>query len=115
MPLFLHQVSYTTEAMAHLLAEPQDRFAAVRAPIEKLGGRIEHGYFAFGEHDAVLITEMPDHISAAAIALAFAAGGALKSCSTTLLLTNAEALDAMRKAANCGYQPIAKAASAAAR
>jgi hypothetical protein len=31
------------------------------------------------------------------------------------LLTNAEALDAMRKAANCGYQPIAKAASAAAR
>jgi uncharacterized protein with GYD domain len=115
MPRFLHQVSYTTDAMARLLDNPQDRFDAVRAPIEKLGGRIEHGYFAFGEHDAVLITEMPDHISAAAIALAFAAGGALKSCSTTTLLTNAEALDAMRKAATCGYQPIAKAASAAGR
>jgi uncharacterized protein with GYD domain len=115
MPRFLHQVSYTSEAMARLLDNPQDRFDAVRAPIEKLGGRIEHGYFAFGEHDAVLITEMPDHISAAAIALAFAAGGALKSCSTTMLLTNAEALDAMRKAATCGYQPITKAASAAAR
>jgi uncharacterized protein with GYD domain len=101
--------------MAQLLANPQDRFTAVRAPIEKLGGRIEHGYFAFGEHDAVLITEMPDHISAAAIALAFAAGGALKSCNTTLLLSNAEALDAMRKAATCGYQPIVKAASAAVR
>jgi len=114
MPRFLHQVSYTSEAMARLLADPQDRFEAVRGPIEKLGGKIEHGYFAFGEHDAVLITEMPDTISAAAIALAFAAGGTLRTCTTTPLLTAAEALDAMRKAASCGYQPIAAAAGAAA-
>lgn len=115
MPRFLHQVSYTSEAMARMIANPQDRFEAVRAPIEKLGGKIEHGYFAFGEHDAVLITEMPDTISAAAISLAFAAGGALKNCSTIALLTTAEALDAMRKAATCGYQPITKAATAATR
>jgi len=115
MPRFLHQVSYTSESMAQMLANPQDRFEAVRGPIEKLGGRIEHGYFAFGDHDAVLITEMPDNISAAAIALAFAAGGALRNCTTTMLLTTAEALDAMRKAAACGYKPIAKAASAASR
>jgi uncharacterized protein with GYD domain len=75
MPRFLHQVSYTSEAMSRLIANPQDRFEAVRGPIEKLGGKIEHGYFAFGEHDAILITDMPDNVSAAAIALAFAAGG----------------------------------------
>ena len=69
MPRFLHQVSYTADALARLIANPQDRFEAVRGPIEKLGGKIEHGYFAFGEHDAVLITEMPDNVSAAAIAL----------------------------------------------
>jgi uncharacterized protein with GYD domain len=115
MPRFLHQVSYTSEALAGLIANPHDRFEAVRGPIEKLGGKIEHGYFAFGEHDAVLITEMPDNISAAAIALAFAAGGALRNCTTTALLTTAEALDAMRKAATCGYKPIAKAATAATR
>jgi uncharacterized protein with GYD domain len=115
MPRFLHQLSYTPEAMAQLIANPQDRFEAVRAPIEKLGGRVEHGYFAFGEHDAVLITEMPDSVSAAAIALAFAAGGTLRNCTTTALLTAAEAQDAMRKAATCGYKPITKAASAASR
>src|SRR5713226_10235639 len=115
MPRFLHQISYTTEAVAQLIAHPQDRFEAVRAPIEKLGGKVEHGYFAFGDHDAVLITEMPDNVSAAAIALAFAGGGALKNCTTTPLLTTAEALDAMRKAAACGYKPIAKAATAASR
>src|SRR6201981_2570013 len=106
MPRFLHQVSYTPEAMAQLIAHPQDRFEAARGPIEKLGGKVEHGYFAFGEHDVVLITEMPDNISAAAIALAFTAGGAIRNCNTTALLTAAEAQDAMRKAATCGYKPI---------
>src|SRR6516162_1031574 len=113
VPRFLHQVSYTSEALARLITNPQDRFEAVRAPIEKLGGKIEHGYFAFGEHDAILITEMPDTVSAAAIALAFAAGGALRNCSTTALMTNAEALDAMRKAATCGYKAIGAGAAAA--
>ena len=113
MPRFLHQVSLTSEALARLIANPQDRLEVVRGPIEKLGGKLEHGYFAFGEHDAILITEMPDNISAAAIALAFAAGGSQRSCATTPLLTTAEALDAMRKAATCGYKPIAAAAGAA--
>src|ERR1043165_6751437 len=115
MPRFLHQVSYTSEAMSRLISHPQDRFEAVRGPIEKLGGKMEHGYFAFGEHDAILITEMPDSISAAAIALAFAAGGALRTCNTTALLTAAEAQDAMRKAATSGSKPITTTATAAAR
>src|SRR5215469_5824968 len=115
MPRFLHQVSYTPEAISRLITNPQDRFEAVRGPIEKLGGKIEHGYFAFGEYDAILITEMPDSVSAAAIALAFAAGGSLRNCTTTPLLTTAEALDAMRKAATCGYKPLQAAAGAAGR
>jgi len=107
MPFFLLPVSYTPEALARLIANPQDRFEAVRAPVEKLGGKIKDSYFAFGRSDAVLITEMPDNFSVAAIALAFAAGGALSNCQTTPLMTNAEALDAMRKAGTCGYKPIA--------
>jgi len=63
----------------------------------------------------MLITEMPDNGSAAAIALAFAAGGSLRSCTTTPLLTTAEALDAMRKAATCGYKPLQAATGAAGR
>jgi len=114
MPFFLHQVSYTPEAMARLIANPQDRIEAVRGPIEKLGGKIQHGYFAFGEYDTVLITEMPDTVNAAAIALAFCAGGALSKCQTTALLTTAEAMDAMRKASACGYKPVGATASAAA-
>ena len=112
MPFCLHQVGYTPDALAKLIANPQDRFEAVRAPIEKLGGKIKDSYFAFGEYDAVLITEMPDSVSAAAIALAFAAGGSLRSCQTTPLMSAAEGLDAMRKAATCGYKPVAAGAAA---
>ena len=115
MPFFLHQVSYTPETLARLIANPQDRFEAVRGPIEKLGGKIKDSYFAFGQHDAVMITEMPDNVSAAAIALAFAAGGALRNCQTTALMTNVEALDAMRKAGTCGYKSITATAAAAGR
>src|SRR2546430_9718898 len=78
MPFFLSQASYTPEALTRLIAHPQDRFDAVRGPIEKLGGRILHSYFAFGEYDVIVITEMPDNVSAAAMALAFAAGGSLR-------------------------------------
>lgn len=113
MPFFLHQVSYTPDALARLIANPHDRFEAVRSPIEKLGGKIKDSYFAFGEHDAILITEMPDNVSAAAIALAFAAGGALRNCQTTALMTNTEALDAMRKAGTCGYKSVIATATAA--
>ena len=112
MPFYLHQVSYTAEAIAKLIANPQDRFEAVRGPIEKLGGRIKDSYFAFGPSDVVLITEFPDNISAAAIALAFEAGGALRSCHTTVLLTDDEGMAAMRKAATSGYKPVATGAAA---
>src|SRR5260370_6773103 len=114
MAFFVHQGSYKPEALARLIANPQDRFDAVRAPIEKLGGKVQNSYFAFGQYDAVLITEMPDNVSAAAIALAFAAGGSLRNCQTTALMSHAQGLEAMRKAATCGYRPVAAAASGAA-
>src|SRR5258706_4147305 len=107
MPYFLHQVSYTPEALARLIANPQDRFEAVRAPIEKLGGKVQNSYFAFGQYDAVLITEMPDNVSAAAIALAFAAGGSRRNTQTTAVAASPQSFGAVRKTATCGPRPVA--------
>jgi uncharacterized protein with GYD domain len=63
--------------------------------------------FAFGEHDVVVICEMPDNVSAAAFALAVGAGGTVASYRTTVLLTPEEAVEAMNKAAESSYQPAA--------
>ena len=87
------------------MQEPQDRIEKVRPAIEGLGGRIECAYYAFGEHDIVLIVEMPDNTKAAAMALAVGAGGACSSYTTTVLLTPEEAVQAMSAAAESVYRP----------
>ena len=46
MPHFLTQVSYTSEAWNALVRTPPNRFEALRPVVEKLGGRIENGFFA---------------------------------------------------------------------
>ena len=113
MPYYCHQVSYTKEAWARLMENPQDRLEAVRAPIEKLGGKLQTSFFAFGEFDVLAITEMPDNISAAAISIAFAAGGAVASIRTTPLLTASQAVEALRKAGLSGYKSITEISKAA--
>jgi uncharacterized protein with GYD domain len=114
MPHYCHQVTYTKEAWARLVADPQDRLDIVRLPIEKLGGKLHSAFFAFGPFDVIAITEMPDNMSAAAIAIAFAAGGAVANIQTTPLMTAAQAIEAMRKAGTCGYKSVvARTGSAA--
>jgi uncharacterized protein with GYD domain len=105
MPYFLQQVAYSQEGWEAVVADPQNRIEAVRPAVEKLGGKIESAWFSFGDHDIVVISEMPDNVSAAAIAMAFAAGGACKSVQTTPLISPEEAVQALKKAHECGYRP----------
>lgn len=105
MAKYLFQATYTSDAWAAQVHNPQNRVEALRPVIEGLGGRIESAYFAFGEYDAVVSFEMPDNVSMAAFSLAAAAGGAVKSVKTTPLMTIDEGMEAMRKASDTGYRP----------
>jgi uncharacterized protein with GYD domain len=88
-----------------MVQNPQDRSKAVAGAIRKLGGKIGTFYAAFGDHDIVGVIEMPDNVSAAAFSIAVAAGGACKSVKTTPLIPMADMVEAMSKAATCGYKP----------
>ena len=107
MPHYLLQLAYTPEAWAAQLKNPQNRLEIVRPVIDRLGGRFETVYFAFGEYDIVAITEMPNNVGAAALSLAFTAGGAVKAIKTTPLMTIDEGIEAMRQGAEAGtaYRP----------
>ncbi len=105
MPLYLGRFSYTTDAMKALLNQPQDRSAAARDVAESLGGKLLGFWFAFGAFDGVFLMEAPDNASAAALAMAVGASGALSEVETTVLLDMDEAQDAMRKAAAATYRP----------
>ena len=105
MPFYLIQASYSSQATAAMIKSPQDRAAAVRPVIERMGGKLHGLWFAFGEYDAVVIAEMPDNVSAAAVAMAVGSSGGISTYRTTPLLTTAEAMEAMKKAGGVGYQP----------
>jgi uncharacterized protein with GYD domain len=112
MSSYLLQVGYTPEAWASMIAHPHDRLDAVRPVIEKLGRKIVHGWFAFGDYDIVSIVEMPSNVEAAVFSLAVAAGGAVRTIKTTPLMTTAEGIEAMKKAAKSGYKAPSRTAHA---
>jgi hypothetical protein len=60
MARYLFQASYTSEAWAVQVSNPQNRIDAIRSVIERLGGRLESAYLSFGDYDVVVIAEMPD-------------------------------------------------------
>lgn len=108
MSSYLFQATYTSEAWTAMLKHPQDRAAAVSKAIEELGGKVVNFWMSFGESDVVGVIEMPNNVSAAAFAMAVAAGGACKHVKTTPLLTIEEGMKAMKKAGNSGYKPVTK-------
>lgn len=104
MAHYMLQVTYRPEAWAALVKNPQDRAEAIRPVIEKLGGKLVSAWLSFGEYDTMVICEMPDNVSAAAFSIAVSAGGALRAAKTTPLMTIAEGIQAMKKAAGAGYK-----------
>lgn len=115
MAQYLLQLAYTPEAWQALVNNPQDRSKSIEQPIKALGGSIEKFWLSFGDFDVVGVVEMPDSVSAAAFSMAIEAGGACRNIRTTPLLTTQEGLEAMRKAAACGYQPVTQKKTSAAR
>jgi uncharacterized protein with GYD domain len=103
MATYMVQASYTQQAIASLIKQPQNRSEVVRKAIEKLGGKLVGLWLSFGDQDVVVIAELPDNVSAAAMSLAVAGGGALRSSKTTVLFTVAEGMTALKKAASSGY------------
>jgi uncharacterized protein with GYD domain len=105
MALYMYQASYTAESVAAQIKEPQDRIKVVTPAIEALGAKILVGGYPFGEYDVLVVLEAPDDTTAASVALAVAAGGAVKSARTTRLLSGQEWLESLRKAQGSQYQP----------
>jgi uncharacterized protein with GYD domain len=100
MPLFMYQGAYTPASLAAQLKNPQNRVEAVsRAATEAVGGKVIGCWYSFGDYDFCIVVDLPDKESMAAIALAIAAGGALKAAVSTPLLTGTEFVASMQKAA----------------
>jgi uncharacterized protein with GYD domain len=105
MALYMYQAAYTPESMAAQIKQPQDRIEAVRPALEAMGTKFLAAGYPFGEYDVLVVYEAPDDTTAASLAMAVAAGGAVKSAKTTRLLTGQEWVESLRKAQGSQYRP----------
>jgi uncharacterized protein with GYD domain len=86
MPKYLIHASYTAEGARGLLKSGGTaRRRAVEELLAPLGGKLEAFYFTFGDEDAILIIDLPDHVAASAIGLAVSASGSMRTRSTVLI------------------------------
>ena len=99
MAIYMYQAAYTAESWAAQVKKPENRVEAVgRQACEAVGGKLLGGWYCFGDYDLVIVADVPDNESMSAIALAIAAGGAIKSSKTTVLMTGTEIVGALTKA-----------------
>jgi uncharacterized protein with GYD domain len=98
MPKFLIKASYSPEGARGLMKEGGSaRRALVENILKGLGGKVEAFYFAYGEDDAYVITDVPDAASGLAVSLAVNASGAVRL--KTIPLITPEEIDAASKKA----------------
>jgi len=86
MPKFLVEAAYTAEGFRGLQKDKASgrRDAVVKA-VQGLAGKVEAFYFAMGKRDVVVIVELPDAVSAAALSLAVSSSGLVRTATTALL------------------------------
>ena len=99
MAIYMYQAAYTAESWAAQVKKPENRVEAVgRKACEAVGGSLLGGWYCFGDYDLVIVADVPNNESMTAIAVAIAAGGAIKSSKTTVLMPGTEIVEALKKA-----------------
>jgi uncharacterized protein with GYD domain len=87
MAKFLFETHYSTEGAKGVAREGgTGRRKAIAQMAEGLGGKLEFFYYAFGDVDAYVIVDLPDSVTAAAVALAVNQAGAA-SIKTVVLIS----------------------------
>lgn len=105
MAKYLIEAAYSHEGLKGLVKDGGSaRRAVVDAAAKAVGGHVDALYWGFGTDDVYAIVDSPDNVSAAALALAIGATGALAHYKTTVLLTAAEVDEAAKKSAGVGYR-----------
>jgi uncharacterized protein with GYD domain len=99
MAHYLIEVGYTPAAWSAQIDARANVVERITPALEACGGKIESIYYAFGDNDLVGIMDFKKPEDAAAFGLAVTASGALRSYKTTPLLTVAQGIASMEKAA----------------
>ena len=111
MAFYLLSGKFSQDSMNALVKRPENRLLTTTRLLQGVGGRLHYYFFCFGEYDFVLLYELPDNTSAAALSMVLSASGSVSSVKNTVLMTMEEAIEAMSKAGDAlgVYQPPGRA------
>jgi uncharacterized protein with GYD domain len=97
MANFLLSASYTQQGIQGVLKEgASGRADAIGKLVDSVGGTVVGLWWAFGDDDIFIVTDLPDNQAAMALAATVGASGAAR-VSTTVLLTAAEVDEAIHR------------------
>ena len=86
MPKYLIQASYTAEGLKALKKEsPLNRMWVVKDAVASVAGKLDSMYWALGEDEAILILDLPDAQTAAALSMHVGAAGLVRTKTTRLI------------------------------
>src|SRR5918911_976597 len=103
MPKFMFLGSYTAEGLDGLRKDSAaGREAAVSTALQSVGGRLEAMYYALGDHDVILIADLPHNVSVERFALVVSEAGFVR-LATHPIFTIEEIDQALRLRAD--YRP----------
>jgi uncharacterized protein with GYD domain len=90
MPKYMILATYSSEGIKGVLREGGTARRKLVADIAKnLGGELESFYYAFGKNDVYSIVDLPDNMTAAAMAMNISAAGLVR-CEVKVLLSPEE-------------------------
>jgi len=107
MTRFVIFFTLTGQTIDRFMQQPSDRAAAVRALLEPVGGKLISYDFMFGDDDGMVVFEVPDSHSAAAISLAVSSTGVFGRLRTHELIPAEDLPKVLERARNArqGYRP----------
>ncbi len=91
MTIFITQGRFTREAMAGMVAKPEDRALVVGKLAKQTGGKLLAYYFTFGEYDFLAIFDGPDPQQMASALIVAGSTGGVTDLKTTVAMTSADA------------------------
>lgn len=108
MPKYVSFVSWSSATWTRMIDHADDRIAEMRRVLESFGGTLESVYWLpLATHDLLLIADVPDTVTAAAVTFAVTSRGAERMIETYELLTVEQLSDALTMAADARriYRP----------
>lgn len=104
MPRYISLFSWSSASWARMIRHPDDRVALARQVCETLGSTLESFYWLpLAIHDGLIITDLPDSVTAAALTAAITSTGAVRDIQTHEMLSQEQLGEALAVATDIGH------------